>query len=66
MKYPINVMCLNHHTPLPNARTHTHTHPHTLIVKKLSSVKPIPGAKRSGTTALHGSREKEIPPTPLN
>lgn len=34
MKYPINVMCLNHHTPLPNARTHTHTHPHTLIVKK--------------------------------
>ena len=49
-------MCLNHpetvtphtHTHTHTHTTHTHTHTHPTTMEKLSSMKPVPGAKKVG------------------
>jgi len=42
-------MCLNHpETVTPHTHTHTHTHTHPSSMEKLSSMKPVPDAKKVG------------------
>ena len=60
IKCTINVTRLNHPETIPLSPTHT-TPTTTLSMEKLSSTKPVPGAKKSGTTGDDFARLLTVP-----